>query len=476
MNKLYIGLTLLGGLLYSISYGGSFTNTNPDFTRSKYPGDTLKKGATEFVIPANKAYAEPFVSGRRVGVHIPVGYPEDKGKVSHWTNKERKVVWYLYQKKGDYQLQFDQKVKAKKALNFQLAISATYDSIDFTPQQEKLTWSGKDEFVKTEPLRLKIPETGYYRYELTALDNPKNAVEIKNLIFQSDSKDAQVNQTDYQSSPSVHLAFSSTKPTNKQYSWIYEQIEVVDDPLSTFYMALGFYRGYLGMQTNSKTERRVLFSVWDSKDSENDEDFDSSDAVTLVDRGAHTTTNGFGGEGTGGQSYVKSADWKTGETVSFIMNVFPQDDNSVVLTAWYKLQDEKDWNYIASWRAPKENRYFDGFHSFIENYGFSNGQKRRMAEYFNAFAFEKDSGEWISMNKVSFSHTDGKEGQRVDYEQGVSSLHKDRFYMASGGYTPTIKTNNEISYAEDGPDVDFGPLKERVEKALQNEQDQKNKE
>ncbi|WP_221410979.1 DUF5077 domain-containing protein [Elizabethkingia sp. JS20170427COW] len=57
--------------------------------------------------------------------------------------------------------------------------------------------------------------------------------------------------------------FSSTAPHHKSYNWLYEEVEVPKgyDPLSTFYMAIGFYRGYFGMQTNSDTERRVLFSV-----------------------------------------------------------------------------------------------------------------------------------------------------------------------------------------------------------------------
>ncbi|WP_221410980.1 DUF3472 domain-containing protein [Elizabethkingia sp. JS20170427COW] len=165
--------------------------------------------------------------------------------------------------------------------------------------------------------------------------------------------------------------------------------------------------------------------------------------------------NNFGGEGTGGQSYVKDAQWKTGEKVAFVMNVLPQANNTVVLSAWYKLDSQKKWNYIASWRAPKENRYFEGFHSFLENYGFPNGQQKRMAEYFNAYGYDYEEGRWVNLNKVRFSNTDGKKGQRVDYEQGVSPLHPSRFYMASGGYTPTVKTDDELPLANTPPNCGF---------------------
>ena len=36
------------------------------------------------------------------------------------------------------------------------------------------------------------------------------------------------------------------------------------DPIYSYYMACGFARGYFGIQVNSPTERRVIFSVWDA--------------------------------------------------------------------------------------------------------------------------------------------------------------------------------------------------------------------
>ncbi|HRB95710.1 MAG TPA: hypothetical protein PK327_11865, partial [Niabella sp.] len=54
-----------------------------------------KKVKEVFTVPANKAYAEPFVEGRRPGVSIPVGYPETIGEVSRWQDAGRTVVWYL---------------------------------------------------------------------------------------------------------------------------------------------------------------------------------------------------------------------------------------------------------------------------------------------------------------------------------------------------------------------------------------------
>jgi hypothetical protein len=422
-----------------------------------------------FVIPANKAYATPFAPGRP-GVSIPVGYPENKGIVSNWRDQNKSVVWYLYQKTGSYNFSFNTIVDEGKILAFELTVSAAYPIEGFKTLKKKLTFKGTGKLDSLFVAKIVVPNTGYFKYELKPISNPESAIKINSLVFKSLQPDGQVNQTDYQSSPSVHLSFSTTAPTTKAYNWIYQEILVPKggDPLATYYMSLGFYRGYMGIQTNSATERRVLFSVWDSKDAENDQSITKQDFVSFVDKDEATTINSFGGEGTGGQSYVKTADWKTDEPVKFLMNVNPQSNNSVLLSAWYKLEGQ-DWKYVASWRAPKEQRMFDGFYSFLENFGYTNGQLRREAYYYNAWGKEAKTGKWVNFNKVRFSNTDGKVGQRVDFEQGVSPQFPDRFYMSSGGYTPTIKTANEIPLSSKSFDVNLQPFEERILLALKNE-------
>lgn len=428
-----------------------------------------------FKIPANKGYVEPFSSGR-LGVSVPVGYPENKGIISNWRDKNKSVVWYLYQKPGNYAFSFNHIVDEGKTLQFELKVSSMYATSKFKTITKKLTFKGTGNADSLFVGKIEVPETGYFRYELKPISEPQSAIKIQNLAFKSLKPGGQVNQTDYQSSPSVHLSFSSTAPTTKAYNWIYEEILVPKggDPLATYYMSLGFFRGYMGIQTNSDTERRVLFSVWDSKDAEHDKTITQHDYVSLVDKGEATTVNSFGGEGTGGQSYVKTANWKTGEPVKFLMNITKQNNNSVILSAWYKLEGQ-DWQYVATWRAPKEQRLFDGFYSFIENYGHTNGQIRREAYYYNAWGREDATGNWVNFNKVRFSNTDGKEGQRVDFEQGVSPIYPDRFYMASGGYTPTVKTSNQISLSASKMTIDLKPFEERIALALKNEDQNKDK-
>lgn len=435
---------------------------------SKDKPSTDKVVAT-FAVPANKAYAEPFVSGDP-GVDIPVGWPESRDIVSHWEDGSRSVVWYLYQKKGRYDFFFDSEVEKSKKMDFQMKISGCYD-MGFQEIKRDLHLEGNGVYDTVFVATITIPETGYYRYELKPTTNPDNAIAIRSLIFNAFDADTQVNHTDYQSSPSVHLSFRSTAPTTKSYDWIYEEILVPEggDPLCTYYMSLGFYRGYMGIQTNSETERRVLFSIWDSKDADHDKTMTKDDFVSLVDKDEATTVNSFGSEGTGGQSYVKTADWKTGKPVKFLMNVRRMTNNTVLYSAWYCTEEAEGWKYVATWRAPKEQRMFDGFYSFIENYWNTNGQLPRKAYYYNAWGKEDKTGKWVNFNKVRFSHTDGNVGQRVDYEQGVAPEFPDRFYMASGGYTPTVQTADEMPLLQTPPQVNLADFEERVDEALKNE-------
>ncbi|SDC67727.1 DUF3472 domain-containing protein [Niabella drilacis] len=435
--------------------------------QAQSPGPAAEK--KQFEVPANKAYAEPFTPGDP-GVSIPVGYPESRGSISKWRNKDKSVSWIVYQKPGQYDLYFDNQVTAGKKLRFRLDISGTYPQSGLKQVSRDLvfTGTGKKDTLYGSPVR--ITSEGYYKYTLTPVTDPEGAITITTLLFKTATRDGWVNFINYQSTPSVHLSFSSTVPTTKSYNWLYEEILVPEgeDPLHTYYMSLGFYRGYLGIQTNSPTERRVLFSVWDSKDAEKDSSITKADFVSLVDKDPATTVKSFGGEGTGGQSFVKDANWKTGRPVRFLMNVLPQENNSVVLSAWYQVANE-GWQYIASWRAPREKRFFDGFYSFLENYGYTNGQLRREAYYYNAWGVEQATGKWINFNKVRFSNTDGKTGQRVDYEQGVSLKYPDRFYMAAGGYTPTVKTKNEMPVLKTPPSLDLKKFEARVTEALKNE-------
>ena len=64
---------------------------------------------------------------------------------------------------------------------------------------------------------------------------------------------------------------------------------------------------------NSATERRIIFSVWDSGgEAVSRSKVGDENRVTLVSKGAEVVAGDFGNEGTGGHSHLKY-NWKTGE-------------------------------------------------------------------------------------------------------------------------------------------------------------------
>ncbi|MGO4779994.1 DUF5077 domain-containing protein, partial [Lysobacter sp. 2RAB21] len=110
--------------------------------------------------------------------------------------------------------------------------------------------------------------------------------------------------------PSGHLGFAV--PENTEYFYSELTVPRKYDPIGSYFMANGFAQGYFGIQVNSATERRVLFSVWDAPNGK----------TTLLKKGKDVIAQDFGGEGTGGQSFLRY-DWKPGHTYRFITRARP---------------------------------------------------------------------------------------------------------------------------------------------------------
>lgn len=79
-------------------------------------------------------------------------------------------------------------------------------------------------------------------------------------------------------------------------------------------------------------------------------------------------TGTFGGEGSGGQSYLVY-DWKANTTYGFLTKATPNSDNSTSFIAWFNEPNNKNnsqWKLIAHWKRPKTKTYLTGLYSFIE--------------------------------------------------------------------------------------------------------------
>ena len=171
----------------------------------------------------------------------------------------------------------------------------------------------------------------------------------------------------------MHLNYLT--PPDAKIVWFYSEVTAFKDPVTTFYMACGFSRGYFGMQVNSVKERRIIFSVWDAGTGASAKDrskVDKDNQVSLVAKGEGVVSSIFGNEGTGGHSHLKYM-WKTGVPQRFLLTAQPFPDQSTVYTGYYFHPDQKAWVLISSMRAPKDGGYIKRLHGFSENFGGSTG-------------------------------------------------------------------------------------------------------
>ena len=267
------------------------------------------------------------------------------------------------------------------------------------------------------------------------------------------------------------------------------------DIIGTYAMALGVLNGYMGIQMNGyandgSPRHDVLFSMWDDGSTDEDPNLPEYMRAGAVDWDPLTTTNRFGNEGTGVQTYRKGPYWTPGKYVQFITNCRPETtsyttevngkptvhtQHNMLVSAWFNALDGKGWQYMATVRKRNSTTYFDAWYSFLENYNASTGQANRIAYYRNGYMRARSNGKWYYRNSVGFGHTDGGDntGARTDYGQGTTDNPADRtFFMQTGGYTSTNKTKTTVALATDYTPVDtinITPLNDRVLTAIANE-------
>jgi hypothetical protein len=384
---------------------------------------------------------------------------------------EQKISSYIHLTKGEYRLKFEMRPNRDDAeYQMNIVFNGMKDN-DFKSVSKEWTVNKSTAGVFILD-GIHIVREAFYRLEIggKALKG-SGGVGINTISLETPKGGGgKARHAKWQTSPSVHLRYQTDDEKKYEYDWLYGEIQVPEgyDPAYTFYMCIGFYRGYFGIQVNSLTERRVLFSVWDSSNEAVDRDkVNPDDRVALLDKHPDVHAGSFGNEGTGGQSYRKYP-WETGVPVKFLMNMRQLPGDFTVYSAWFMDKETEGWKYMASWQAPREKRFFDGFHSFVENFGRPTGQMARKADFYNMWGRRADNGQWMEFNKAKLTHTDGDSDSRSDYEGGISPTAPTRFYMSSGGYTEPIDPGKTIvaKKSEQAPTVDLPKRTAEVDAAV----------
>lgn len=275
----------------------------------------------------------------------------------------------------------------------------------------------------------RVPAKGYLPFVLRLRERPEQPVHVVRLLLDGPATtDAHFNLDERRNAASVHLAYVVAPGADVRA--ITSEVTAVEDPIHTFFMACGWHRGYFGMQVNSPTERRIIFSVWDSGGEAIDRrKVADENRVRLVAKGKGVFTGDFGNEGTGGHSHLKFP-WKTGEPQRFLVTTTPLENDRAIFAGYWFHPDDGKWMLISAWDAPRENGRLRGFHGFSENFVGDNGDQPRKSLHGNQW-YRTADGEWHEVTRATFSHDPTGKAARLDRFMGVEG---DRFFLSHGGF------------------------------------------
>ena len=368
----------------------------------------------ELRVPAFTAYGDPDPNALHVS---------SKDGITGWKNPDEKVVWF-----GEIKTPG----KIDCALTLRLAkdaVSKLRLTVGSQSREVSATGTGDAQAVKFGEFT--IAKAGYARFELTSLNAAgASAGDIDALVLDGPAAEgAHFNVDPRRNAASVHLFYPT--PADAKVALFYNEVTGVDDPVATYYMACGFARGYFGMQVNSPTERRIIFSVWDAgsgQSANNRSGVAEENHTQLLGKGEGVEASVFGGEGTGGHSHLVYP-WKTGSVQRFVVTAKPEDTHTDYTGYWFH-PEKKEWLLIASFRAPKDGKALRGLYSFSENFGGNNGHVRRKALFGPQWIRTAD-GKWQELTEASFSHDGTGKDARLDRFMGVEN---GRFFLSHGGF------------------------------------------
>lgn len=382
------------------------------------------------VIPGYTGYAIPVESNEGELFNF-------QQKAALWKDPQQVLHYYFYLRKGGtLQVSLLAKNKASGSL-----IEATIPG-----KKVRVTIPRSEKYVSIKLGNTVVKDSGFYEIKLEDIrQGGLTVADIQGIELSGTSVPGMhCNTKPRRNAASVHLRYP-LPDTAKVIAFYNEMtIPVGADAYHSYYMANGFSRGYFGIQINSPTERRVIFSIWDAGNEAIDRSkVPEEKKVQLLATGKDVVANGFGNEGTGGHSHWVYP-WKNGNTYGFLVTAMRDSANNATLyTGYIYLPERKQWKLLACFKAPMDGGYLKNLYSFVENFSGENGQLQRIAQYGNQWVQLSD-GNWQELTTAKFS-TDatGRAGDRIDYGAGESD---GQFYLWNGGFHPAnVKMGDQFT-------------------------------
>jgi len=408
-------------------------------------------------IPAFTAYALPAEEGNDDDESNLFSQPDG---LHNWTNAKQEIRFY-FNLRNTGQLNLALLIKNDVAGNI---ITVAVGGKKFTLAVPKSA-----SFKKLPIGSITIQDSGFYTLSISAATKKGEIIAaIKSLELSGAAiKNIHFNTKSRRNAASVHLMYPLDD--SMQVVSFYNEITVPKDadPLHSYFMACGFAKGYFGMQVNSATERRIIFSVWDSGNEATDrKKVAAENRVQLMGKGENVFADDFGNEGTGGHSHWLY-NWKPGTTYKFLVTA--AIDSAAATTSYagyFFIPEEQRWKLIACFKAPKDGKPLRKLYSFVENFWGNNGQLYRSAHFGNTW-IRRENGEWKPVIKSTFSYdATGKAGDRIDYGGGISDTS---FYLWNGGFKNSTTKYGDVYTRVPGdqkPVIDFYKNTDSVAEAI----------
>lgn len=289
--------------------------------------------------------------------------------------------------------------------------------------------------------KIDVKSAGHVKIDIQGLKKTHSQfAEISDLIITGDKLDQDLVYVTKGSSfhfgrrgPSVHLRYDIPPSIKNDVKWFYSEIKVPakNDIIGSYYMANGFGEGYFGMQVNSPTERRILFSVWSPFVTDDPKSIPDSMKIVMLKNGATVKTGEFGNEGSGGQSYMVYP-WKTEQSYAFLLGVNPDFQNKTTeYTAYFKDPEQNKWFLIARFKRPQKATNLTNLYSFLENFATTTGDVTRMGYFQNQWIMD-GTGKWHELNSAKFTADATARGKfRKDFAGGVID---NKFFLKNAGF------------------------------------------
>lgn len=367
-------------------------------------------------IPAYTGYSVPVEQEESGMFSVPQGL--------HWTDTRQQVSYSFYVRKtGTLQV----------TLLGKNAVAGSQLKLLFNGKEKLLQVPTGKTFTKIPAGSYTISDTGFYTIQFKAVKKAGATIaDISAITLTGTAADIHFNPKPRRNAASVHLRYPL--PDSVKAVAFYNEIMVPEgaDLEHSYYMACGFTRGYFGIQVNSATERRVIFSVWDAGNEAVDRNkVADSNRVQLLAKGDEVIANDFGNEGTGGHSHWVYP-WKAGQTYPLMVTALTDSATATTIyTGYFFVPELQKWKLIASFKASFDGKYLRNLYSFSENFVGSNGQLQRKVFFGNQWV-QRENGSWKELTQSTFSYdATGKAGDRIDYGGGVAD---GKFYLWNGGF------------------------------------------